>query len=158
MKVLVISDTHGRLANLERVLDKVCPLDLILHLGDIEGDHDIIRSMAGCPVVAVKGNNDFFSKDPSEQVVELGKHKALLAHGHRHNVYFGTDRLEWRARELGADIVFHGHTHVPHMDLSGDVWVMCPGSITQPRGGSRYSYIVLDIDRNGEVHPTMCQL
>ena len=71
MKVLVISDTHGRLSNLERVLDKVCPLDLILHLGDIEGDHEIIRSMAGCPVVAVKGNNDIFSKDPAEQVVEL---------------------------------------------------------------------------------------
>lgn len=158
MKVLVISDTHGRLGNLERVLNRVGPLELILHLGDIEGDNEIIRSMAGCPVVAVKGNNDFFSKDPAEQVIELGKHKALLVHGHRHNVYFGTDRLEWRARELGADIVFHGHTHVPRMDLSGDVWVMNPGSLSQPRGGSGYGYIILDVDRTGEVHPTQCTL
>lgn len=158
MKVLVISDTHGRLANLERVLDKVKPVDLVLHLGDIEGDNEIIRNMTGCPVMAVKGNNDIFSGDPAERVVELGKHKALMAHGHRHNVYFGTDRLEWRARELEADIVFHGHTHVPHMDMSGDVWVMNPGSLSQPRNGSRYSYIVLDIDGAGEVHPTLCSL
>ena len=158
MKVLVISDTHGSLENAARVLKKVRPLDLVIHLGDIMGDNEELAAMAGCPVTAVAGNNDWLSRDPKETVMSLGKYRAYLTHGHRHSVYFGCDRLVWAAREQQAEIALFGHTHVPVLDLSGDVWLMNPGSLTRPRNGSRYSYIVLDIDEDGEVHPTLCSL
>ena len=37
MRVLIVSDTHGKNGNLEKVLRLIAPLDLIFHLGDLEG-------------------------------------------------------------------------------------------------------------------------
>lgn len=164
MKVLVVSDTHGRIKNLERVLDKVKPIDLLLHLGDIgEGmpgsaGKSEISELAGCPVTAVSGNNDWLSRDPQERIIELGRHKALMTHGHRASVHYGTERIKELARQNGADIVLYGHTHVPDLDLSGDVWAINPGSLTLPRNGSGYSYVIFDIDAAGEIHPSMFSL
>ena len=36
MKILIISDTHGSVGNLEKVLKKVAPIDHLIHLGDVE--------------------------------------------------------------------------------------------------------------------------
>ena len=33
MKVLIVSDTHGREDNLEKVLEKESPIDAMVHLG-----------------------------------------------------------------------------------------------------------------------------
>ena len=40
MKILVVSDTHGRDGNLEYVLEESGPLDLLIHCGDVEGSED----------------------------------------------------------------------------------------------------------------------
>lgn len=154
MKVLVISDTHGRINNLERVLERVKPLDLLLHLGDIGDDKREIQRLADCRVIAVAGNNDWLSRDPKEQLFPLGNHMVWMVHGHRHSVYYGTGNLYEAAKRNGADIVFYGHTHIPKIDLSGDIWMINPGSLSCPRSGSRCSYVVLDVDAAGEVHVT----
>lgn len=59
MKALIVSDTHGSHRNLERVIEKEQPLDLLIHLGDVEGGEDYIEAIADCPVHVVAGNNDF---------------------------------------------------------------------------------------------------
>ena len=64
MKALIVSDTHGSHRNLERVIEKEQPLDLLIHLGDVEGGEDYIEAIADCPVNVVAGNNDFFSELP----------------------------------------------------------------------------------------------
>lgn len=71
MKVLVISDTHGNHDNLDQVLKQERPYAQIIHLGDIEGDEDYLQAAAGCPVHAVRGNNDFWSKLPGESIFEI---------------------------------------------------------------------------------------
>ena len=60
MRILIVSDTHRKHANLEYVLEKVKPLDLMIHLGDAEGAEDYIEAIADCPVEIIAGNNDFF--------------------------------------------------------------------------------------------------
>ena len=40
MKILIISDTHGAHRNFDRVIEKEQPLDMLIHLGDVEGDED----------------------------------------------------------------------------------------------------------------------
>ena len=40
MRVLVISDTHKKHENLKVVLERVSPVDLVIHLGDAEGYED----------------------------------------------------------------------------------------------------------------------
>ena len=45
MKVLIVSDTHGKHKNLEKVLDLVRPIDLMIHLGDAQGHEDYIAEI-----------------------------------------------------------------------------------------------------------------
>ncbi|SHO54122.1 metallophosphoesterase [Anaerocolumna xylanovorans] len=156
MKVLIVSDSHGRVGNLEKVIQKVAPLDLMLHLGDFESGEDYIGLLAACPVEFVAGNNDFFADAPKEKTLVLGKHTILMTHGHRYGVNFGTGRIKETALLHGADIVLFGHTHRPVIDLSTDVWAVNPGSISQPRQeNGRPSYIIMDIDQKGLAHFTL---
>ena len=46
MKILIISDTHGSHKNFDRVIEKERPLDMLIHLGDVEGDEDYIPAVA----------------------------------------------------------------------------------------------------------------
>ena len=45
MKILIISDTHGAHRNFDRVIEKEQPLDMLIHLGDVEGDEDYIPAV-----------------------------------------------------------------------------------------------------------------
>ena len=60
MRILIVSDTHKSHRNLEQVLERVRPIDMMLHLGDTEGGEDYITALADCPVHIKQGNNDFF--------------------------------------------------------------------------------------------------
>ena len=40
MRVLIISDTHGHLENLKRVVKKIRKVDYCIHCGDVEGDEE----------------------------------------------------------------------------------------------------------------------
>ena len=61
MKILIVSDTHGRHEYLEAVLEQEKPLDMLIHLGDLDNSGDYIEVIAECPVEMIAGNNDFFS-------------------------------------------------------------------------------------------------
>ena len=65
MKILIVSDTHGRDATLRNLLEKVKPIDMLVHCGDVEGSEEYIRSLVDCPVHMVAGNNDFFCELPN---------------------------------------------------------------------------------------------
>ena len=73
MKVLIVSDTHGRDTVLKRLLEQVKPIDMLIHCGDVEGSEEYIRSMAGCPVHIVAGENYFFFGFSKEGEVLIGK-------------------------------------------------------------------------------------
>ena len=48
MKVLVVSDTHGRYQNLDAIIEKEEPFDMFIHLGDLEGGEDYINAFVNC--------------------------------------------------------------------------------------------------------------
>lgn len=155
MKVLVVSDSHGRNIYLEKVMEKVEP-DMILHLGDLEGSEDFLVSKASCPVEMVCGNNDYFSDLEPEKMITIGRYQVLMTHGHRYRVHFGTETIKKWARGMGADIVMFGHTHIPLLDTSSGIVVLNPGSISQPRQDGRIpTYAVMELDRQGEAHFTL---
>ncbi len=37
MKILIVSDTHRKDDNLERIIEEEAPFDMLIHLGDAEG-------------------------------------------------------------------------------------------------------------------------
>lgn len=157
MKILIVSDTHGRCYYLERALQKVSPIDMLIHLGDLEGDATYIEAIADCPVEMVSGNNDYFTDIPREKFLEIGKYYVMLTHGHRYGVNYGIDQLKESALLNGANIVMFGHTHQPLIDLTNDnIYAINPGSITQPRQVGRIpTFILMEIDSKGEAHFTL---
>ena len=156
MRILIVSDTHRKHANLEKVLKKVKPLDLMIHLGDAEGTEDYIEAVADCPVEIIAGTNDFFSKLAKETELQIGRYRVFLTHGHYYYVSVGMEHLCEEARARGADIVMYGHTHRPCIEYMNKLVVLNPGSISYPRQeGKRPSYIMMEIDRAGQAHYTL---
>ncbi|MCD8009816.1 MAG: metallophosphoesterase [Lachnospiraceae bacterium] len=153
MKILVVSDTHGRLDHFQMVLKRVAPVDRILHLGDVEGDEEFLRGTVGCPIIFVAGNCDRLSREPWERVVELAGHRIFMSHGHRYGVHRGLARLNAAAEEAQADVVLYGHTHVPDLSYIGERAFLNPGSLSLPRQeGHSPSFAILEIDAKGQCH------
>lgn len=155
MKVLIVSDTHGRDGNLEEVLRQVSPVDALIHCGDGEGHEEYIAAIARCPLYMIKGNNDFFSDLSPEMEFEIGGYKVFLTHGHYYGVSMGTERIMEEGYARKADIVMFGHTHRPELVERGDITVLNPGSLSFPRQeGRRPSYMLMEIDRDRNLHFT----
>jgi putative phosphoesterase len=156
MKVLIVSDTHGRNQNYLRTLEKVAPIDMLIHLGDLQGGEEYIESVTGCRIEMVSGNNDFFNGYPKENIIQIGKYTVMLTHGHRYGVNYSTYDIKEAAKRNKADIVMFGHTHVPMIDLSDSVWLINPGSLTLPRQNGRIpTFIIMEIDPKGDAHFTL---
>lgn len=148
MKILVVSDTHGREENLEKVLKKTGRPDLVLHLGDSEGGEEFIKDMVGCPLHLVAGNCDFFCSYPKTKIVEAAGARIFMTHGHYYYVNMGTADLVRAAKENGCSIAMFGHTHKPFLDESDpEVTVLNPGSLSLPRQeGRRPSYGLVEVE------------
>lgn len=153
MKIMIVSDTHKHHKNLQLALDRMGKIDLMIHLGDAEGYEDYIQEMAGCPLEIISGNNDFFSNLEKEKEIRIGKYKVLITHGHYYYVSAGIEALRKEAYGRGMDIVMFGHTHRPLIEYDKDIMVINPGSISYPRqAGRKPSFVMMEIDRNGEAH------
>lgn len=153
MKVLIVSDTHGYNVNMLKAIEREKPFDMLVHCGDLSMTKEELQEFANCPVSAVAGNNDYFYNLPAYDLFELKNHTVLVVHGHRFSVdYGGSDRLLYKADEVGADIVLFGHTHVPYIDDIDGVTLINPGSLTYPRQDRHQeTYAVLEIMPDGEL-------
>ena len=160
MKVLIVSDTHGREQNLAEALEQTGPIDQLIHLGDVEGGAEHIRELAGDAHAAIiAGNNDFFCDLPNERIFTLGGHRIFMTHGHGYFVHSGTLYLKREARKKGADIVMFGHTHKPYIEEDNELLVLNPGSLSLPRQeGHRPTYIVMEIADDGQISYELCYL
>ena len=127
-------------------------LDMLIHLGDVEGEEEVIKSIAGCETIFIAGNNDFFSPLDREKEIELGGKKIWLTHGHNYYVSLDLKVIEQEAVARGMDIVMFGHTHRPLIQIEDELTFINPGSISYPRqADKRCTYIMLEIDDNGEM-------
>lgn len=152
MRYLVVSDTHGSLIGFREALADAGKIDGVLHLGDICGQQAEIEGMIDCPLVVVKGNNDFDYSLPSEHIFILGKHRIFMCHGHAHMVSISMNRARNRAREEKCDCLLFGHTHAPFLMEQDGILVANPGSLTYPRTVERkVSYMIMNIDPEGPV-------
>ena len=151
MKVLIISDSHGRDYNIKRALQETGPIDLLIHLGDLEGNEEFLLQSVTCPVEMVSGNCDYFSKIEREKSIFIGPYTVMLTHGHRYRVNYELDTIREWGRDNYADIVMFGHTHIPCIDKEDDIVLINPGSISQPRQqGNHPSYIVMEVSPSGK--------
>lgn len=103
MKVLIVSDTHGRDENLELAVNREAPFDMLVHCGDVEGREFYIEiALAECPCSIVSGNNDFFSDLPREEVIDIEENKVLVTHGHYYGVSMALTSLQMRQNSVAV--------------------------------------------------------
>lgn len=155
MKILVMSDTHGRRDLVQKCIGQHPDAEAVLFLGDVLSD---IRGMEKIfpekQFYSVKGNCDFGSDVPAQMLVTLQGTEILLTHGHAHGVNYGLDGLIGCARRTGAKIALYGHTHVPYNSYHEGIYVLNPGSLAFPRNFSKQSYGLIEITSKGIITNT----
>lgn len=152
MKILIVSDTHGRDGNLELAVQKEAPFDMLIHCGDVEGREFFIEALAECPCCIVAGNNDFFSDLPREEELTVAGRKVLVTHGHSYGVSMDLYGIAEEAFSRGCEIVLFGHTHRPVIEKKNGVLAINPGSLSYPRQqGRRPSYAVMEASYAGGI-------
>lgn len=152
MKILVVSDTHGKNENLFELLRKEKDIDYFVHCGDTDGLEDYIEEFAKCNIVMVRGNCDYCSPLPACDTFTVCGRKIFVTHGHLYSVKSGLNRLIDTARENGADIVLYGHSHIPDYSFHNGVYLVNPGSLSEPRQpGRRHTYAIINISIDGKI-------
>lgn len=150
MRVLIMSDTHRSLDNAYKAIEESGKIDMCLHLGDVEGDGEMIKRRLDCPLYMVRGNNDYCGIYPEELELYIGKYRVFMTHGHRYLVGMGIERLRDEALSCKADIAIYGHTHKPYINRGNDITIICPGSISYPRQHDRKpTYILMEVLDDG---------
>ena len=128
-KVAVVSDSHGRPEYLRRVVETEHP-QAFLFLGDGLFDAEVLaRDYPMLPLYTVPGNCDWGSVDEPEKLIELAGVRILMMHGHTRQVKYSPMNAYYAAREMGAQVVMFGHTHIPLVDYDGQLYTLNPGSI-----------------------------
>lgn len=156
LRILIMSDSHGRNENVElaiaQVREEIGEFQMLIHLGDV-GDAREIESLAGVPCYIVRGNTDYDAKLLNANVIEASGHRIFATHGHLYQVDMWLDLLRFAALENDCDIAMYGHTHVPYLEEDpDDITILNPGSISKPRQADhRYTYMVMEIDDEDEV-------
>lgn len=156
-KLLVVSDNHGSGYEMEYLLDTFGgKIDGLVHCGDSEWSPEYLEDMFGCPVYCAKGNCDSGFLKREETLFEFGEHTCFVTHGHFYGVNWGCEDLLEKAMEVGADVVFYGHTHIPNYEEYGDqgVILMNPGSVSQPRQvNPQRTFLMIEMEEDGVIRP-----
>ena len=86
MNILVLSDSHGNLSNMEEAVERERP-QLILHLGDCWRDAErLAERYPNIPMEHVPGNCDCRPEEPAERLLFLEDKRVLICHGHTYGV------------------------------------------------------------------------
>lgn len=143
MKILVFSDSHGRLGLMIDAVERERP-QRVFFLGDNYRDGQTLAdAYPDIPMDLVQGNCDF-CEGPEELLVEAGGVRFLLAHGHRYGAKRGTDRLVDAGRAKGAAVVCFGHTHEALNYPERGVWLFNPGTAGGVHGRPGYGVIYVE--------------
>jgi hypothetical protein len=139
-KVLIMSDSHGLTKELITIKERH-KLKHMIHCGDSELPANTTELKH---LHTVGGNCDMDPEFPEEQVMVIEGKRFFVVHGHLHRVKTGLLPLSYRAKEVGADVVCYGHTHMASVDeMDGQLFIN-PGSIRMPRGIREKTYAILE--------------
>ena len=151
IRVGVISDTHGRLA--DAAYAALADSDAIIHAGDIGGPAILRELETLAPVHAVLGNNDY-----DEYGENVGRYARPVIEGVRFCVAHYPQEVRIGLGSRGAvepgmpipKVRIHGHTHAPKLvtgvEASPSDLLLCPGSASRPRSGYQRSVAHIDIE------------
>ena len=153
MKYMVISDIHGCIYELNKVLDiyfkeqcsKLFILGDLFDYGFSITRDDIVNRLNSMKdsIIAVSGNCDNNIKDilfdmPYINNISLNNKNITLTHGHLYSKNY--------LSELDTDIIFTGHSHVANIEIINNKLFINPGSISKSRMGEN-SFAIVDEEK-----------
>lgn len=152
-RIIVMSDSHGRVDNVISVLEKHKNAELVIFCGDGQKDIETAEALFdNIKFEKVCGNCDFFSDLPAKSITFFEGIKILFSHGHIFSVKYGYSQIINEAKKENADFCIFGHTHNQYCDYCDNIYVLNPGSI-----GSG-NYALIDIERDGSAICIPCKL
>lgn len=145
--IVVISDTHGHRAGIEKLKPLFAENDYIIHLGDGASDmRDIVNAYPEKTFVC-QGNCDFFSALP-EGELEVEGVKIFFCHGHKYLRKGRFVRFGGGSRAPRCKAALYGHTHRALISEENGVLLVNPGSLRYPAGeGGSYCYLTVNGDK-----------
>ena len=153
LSCIVLSDSHGRLKNIQKIRPLFLENGMVIHLGDGSSDiRDFAREYPEKTIV-IKGNCDF-SYGMAVYVLEAGGVRVFCCHGHKYGVKSGLERLIARTKELDCTVALYGHTHRAFNETVDGVLCVNPGSAGDYAAPS-YCYLAL---HNGKVTAVIVNL
>ena len=139
-EIVVVSDTHYNNEPLKEIVRRFPSAIAYLHLGDSQ-----MMSFEISPFISVKGNNDYGKDYPMELYFDTPYGKLYMHHGNF--IYGVTPEL---IKIKNCKIFLYGHIHRKRIQKFNDVYVVCPGSTSLPRGNDTASYLIIEFDKNNE--------
>lgn len=139
-RVLILSDSHGLTDEVEDIKRRH-QLKYMIHCGDSELDSNAVE-MEGFFKVA--GNCDYDSGYPDQETFTIGGLTFLITHGHLYHVKTNLMSLAYRAKEVGAQVICFGHTHVAGAQRIDKQLFINPGSIRLPKGQIEKTYAIME--------------
>ncbi len=156
MRILVISDTHGRVEKARELIREKGPFDLGVHLGDFAEDAKRLERETGLEFRFVKGNMDGGTKEDFS-ILSTDGGDILLVHGHIQGVKRDLTALMYTVEEKGCKGAFFGHTHVPFLREEAGLYLLNPGSLSLPHLDKRGSYAIVQTGK-GRLDGTICYI
>lgn len=142
----------------------------------VAGNHDMaavtgnVSHLNRYAAEAISINRELLRPRALQWLRGLPTHLQMEAEGRRIAVFHGSpddptweylyppeaaERAEGFFIRTGADVIVHGHTHIPFVLRRGGSVFLNPGSVGQPRDGDpRASYAILEME-GGEVEATI---
>jgi len=161
MKLMFISDIHGKKTNLSLIRDKFKELkcDKLVVLGDVfynssfdntDYDPDLVekflKEFKG-NLICTRGNCDNYrdivllneiTNAKELDVIKTINNDIYITHGHIYN------DSNWN--KVNSILIF-GHLHIPFIKKIESNYYINPGSISIPRGSNNATYLVYDEEK-----------
>ncbi len=143
MKTLaVLSDTHGNVKDIQKILPIMQSCDYVVHLGDCMRDMYPFKEVLGTRLIQVKGNCDHEAGIKTAELEVEGK-KLFFTHGDLFGVKSSMLSLSLYAKENSFDGVFFGHTHYCHLSQDGGIVYCNPGAMERLELEKSFAFVTV---------------
>lgn len=159
-RVIALSDSHGDKAALRAAVEqalRVGPVYAAAFLGDGLSDFAAVQPLlmeAGVLCHAVRGNNDWGSREEVAVSFLVNGVRFYACHGHEWHVKYGLERLCYAAMECQAQVALYGHTHHAQVELERGIYLVNPGAVCDRYG---VAYADIRVAENGGVRVSLCK-
>lgn len=152
MKILVLSDVHGNVKLLEKILDKEKDADIKIYLGDFQVSKGDQKKYSKLFDYVVTGNCDYPNVSPITEIIELKGKRFFITHGHMYGSWttkIDFSLLKLKAIEARCNFILHGHDHIAVVKKEDEIIRFNPGSTTFPRNSKVGTYGIIN-EKNDE--------